>query len=78
MVQHSLAGRRLFFLSGLLGDESWESMESVWSTPRGVSAMMEGSPGTAICGGIEDELEDHDKVIDGSSRGGGGGKDVVL
>lgn len=29
ILQHSLAGRRLFFLSGLFGAESWESIEEV-------------------------------------------------
>lgn len=45
----SLAGRRLFFLSGCFGP-SLESMESVWSMPRGSSAIV-GKFGDEICAG---------------------------
>lgn len=39
-MENSLAGLRLFFLSGCSGFPSWDSMESMWSTPRAGSAIV--------------------------------------
>jgi hypothetical protein len=45
-----LAGLLLFFLSGLLGPESWDAMESALSTPRVGSAISsEVSDGMSDC-----------------------------